>query len=122
MIDFNAIHPSGTRMQFSTVTVAQHVSRVIEEVGDLQVGAQLSHGSVGTESFEVQAPSGQVFRVCVVPIPVHLSSEFKPETTETQAPAAPALSVGATAEDCCLCVLNGDPCCCGRPGCDGIPS
>jgi hypothetical protein len=40
------------------------------------VGAELSHGTAGTESFEVLASDGQVYRVCVVPIPTERSSEF----------------------------------------------
>jgi hypothetical protein len=66
-------------MKHTTISVAQHIGQVIERAGNLEVGAELSHGSVGTESFEIQAPDGKVYRVCVVPVPAHRSSEFKPD-------------------------------------------
>jgi hypothetical protein len=78
----------------TTISVAQRIGQDIERAGALDVGAQLSHGSAGTESFEVQATDGKVYRVCVVPIPSNRSSEFRPDAEATQAGPKFKLSVG----------------------------
>jgi hypothetical protein len=81
-------------MIFTTVNVAQEISETIEVDGGYEVGSQLSHGAAGTESFEVRALDGSIYRVCVVPIPAQISTDFKPEVAATPTGPGFKLSVG----------------------------